>query len=63
MTTVAQLRTPVSRRNRTMPDTKANEFRDDVLAYGSALYEALKQRRDFSEAKEHDSRKKAKADA
>lgn len=54
MTTVTQLRTPMSRRNRPTPTTVREEFREDVIAYGALLYDSLRQRQDFEVLKGHD---------
>lgn len=58
MTTVTQLRTPMSRRNRPTQATVREEFREDVIAYGALLYDSLRQRQDFDVLKDHDIRKK-----
>jgi hypothetical protein len=47
MTTVVELRAGQLRRNKPTSQRAVDEFRDDVLTYGSVVYEALKRRRDF----------------
>jgi hypothetical protein len=48
MENVVELRTKVLRRSKPDPQSRTDEFRGDVIAYGAVLYDALRKRRDFS---------------
>lgn len=64
MTTVVALRANQLRRSKPALPNPSGEFREDVLTYGSIVYEGLKKRRDFcvSIPAEHSDMRRRKAE-